>query len=205
MSTTLALVIFARFFYSMKKRRVVFVILGMVALVATVITLSVNVYHLYVEAEKAQKTAFTGMRALQLAEAIEADIFEIEPVKKYTKADLLWMNPLSRSFREVATRKTKRPEIVEKELDLTGYDKIFLGFPIWGWAAPSIVNAFLEKHDFSGKTIIIFATSGGTTKLDGCVKSLIPSLSETTIVKEGRVLNGEWTNEELANWAKEGF
>ena len=147
----------------------------------------------------------TKLKALQLAEAIGADVFEIEPVKKYTKADLLWMNPLSRSFREVATRKTKRPEIVDKELDLTGYDKIFLGFPIWGWAAPSIVNAFLEKNDFSGKTIIVFATSGGTTNLDGSVKSLKPSLSETATVKEGRVLNGEWTNEELAGWAKGVF
>ncbi len=144
----------------------------------------------------------TKVKALQLSEAIEADIFEIEPVKKYTKADLLWMNPLSRSFREVATRKSKRPEIVDKPLDLSGYDKIFLGFPVWGWAAPSIVNAFLEKHDFSGKTIVVFATSGGTTKLDGSVKSLIPSLSETTMVKEGRVLNGEWSKEELADWAK---
>ena len=144
----------------------------------------------------------TKLKAIQLAEAVGADIFEIEPLKKYTKTDLLWMNPLSRSFREVATRKSKRPEIVEKELDLTGYDKIFLGFPIWGWAAPSIVNTFLEKHDFSGKTIVVFATSGGTTNLDGSVKSLIPSLSETTIVKEGRVLNGEWTKEELADWAK---
>ncbi|MBP5435411.1 flavodoxin [bacterium] len=144
----------------------------------------------------------TKLKALQLAEAIEADIFEIEPVKKYTKADLLWMNPLSRSFREVATRKSKRPEIVDKPLDFSGYDKIFLGFPIWGWAAPSIVNSFLEKHDFSGKTIVVFATSGGTTKLDGSVKSLIPSLSETTMVKEGRVLNGEWSKEELADWAK---
>ena len=144
----------------------------------------------------------TKLKAIQLAEAIGADLFEIEPVKKYTKADLLWMNPLSRSFREVATRKTKRPEIVDKELNLTGYDKIFLGFPIWGWAAPSIVNAFLEKHDFSGKTIVVFATSGGTTKLDGSVKSLIPSLSETAIVKEGKVLNGEWTKEALAELAK---
>ena len=144
----------------------------------------------------------TKLKAIQLADAIGADVFEIEPVKKYTKADLLWMNPLSRSFREVATRKTKRPEIVDKELDLTGYDKIFLGFPIWGWAAPSIVNAFLEKHDFSGKTIVVFATSGGTTKLDGSVKSLIPSLSETAIVKEGKVLNGEWTKEALAELAK---
>ncbi len=126
---------------------------------------------------------------------------EIEPVKKYTKADLLWMNPLSRSFREVATRKSKRPEIVDKELDLTGYDKIFLGFPIWGWAAPSIVNAFLEKHDFSGKTIVVFATSGGTMKLDGSVKSLKPSVSETAVLKEGKVLNGEWTKEALAEWA----
>ena len=144
----------------------------------------------------------TKLKALQLAEAIEADIFEIEPVKKYTKADLLWMNPLSRSFREVATRKSKRPEIVDKELDLTGYDKIFLGFPIWGWAAPSIVNSFLEKHDFSGKTIVVFATSGGTTNLDGSVKSLKVSVSDTAVLKEGRVLNGEWTKEELADWAK---
>jgi flavodoxin len=144
----------------------------------------------------------TKLKAIQLAEAIEADIFEIEPVKKYTKADLLWMNPLSRSFREVATRKSKRPEIVDKELDLTGYDKIFLGFPIWGWAAPSIVNSFLEKHDFSGKTIVVFATSGGTTNLDGSLKSLKQSVSETTVLQEGRVLNGEWTKEELADWAK---
>ena len=147
----------------------------------------------------------TKLKALQLAEAIEADIFEIEPVKKYTKADLLWMNPLSRSFREVATRKNKRPEIVDKALDLSGYDKIFLGFPIWGWAAPSIVNAFLEKHDFSGKTIIIFATSGGTMKLEGSVKSLRPSVSESTVLKEGRVLNGDWTNEALSEWAKGNF
>ena len=145
----------------------------------------------------------TKIKALQLAEAIEADIFEIEPVKKYTKADLLWMNPLSRSFREVATRKSKRPEIVDKELDLTGYDKIFLGFPIWGWAAPSIVNSFLEKHDFSGKTIVVFATSGGTTNLDGSVKSLKVSVSDTAVLKEGRVLNGEWTKEELSDWAKD--
>ena len=144
----------------------------------------------------------TKLKALQLAEAINADTFEIEPVKKYTKADLLWMNPLSRSFREVATRKTKRPEIVDKALDLSGYDKIFLGFPIWGWAAPSIVNSFLEKHDFSGKTIVVFATSGGTMKLDGSVKSLQPSLSETTIVKEGKVLNGEWSKEDLVKFAE---
>ena len=144
----------------------------------------------------------TKLKALQLAEAIEADVFEIEPLKKYTKADLLWMNPLSRSFREVATRKSKRPEIVDKELDLTGYDKIFLGFPIWGWAAPSIVNTFLEKHDFSGKSIVVFATSGGTMKLDGSVKSLKPSLSDSTVLKEGKILNGEWTKEALAEWAK---
>lgn len=144
----------------------------------------------------------TRGRAELLAEATGSDIFEIEPVKKYTKADLLWMNPLSRSFREVATRKSKRPEIVDRELDLSGYDRIFLGFPIWGWAAPSIVNSFLEKHDFSGKTIIVFATSGGTTKLDGCIKSLIPSLSETVCIKEGGVLNGNWTKEGLAEWAR---
>ena len=144
----------------------------------------------------------TREKALQLAEATGSDVFEIEPLKKYTKADLLWMNPLSRSFREVAARKSKRPEIVDKELDLTGYGKIFLGFPIWGWAAPSIVNGFLEKHDFSGKTIVVFATSGGTMKLDGCVKSLLPSLSESAVVKEGKVLNGEWTKEALAGLAE---
>jgi len=143
----------------------------------------------------------TRGKAELLAEATDSDIFEIEPVKKYTKADLLWMNPLSRSFREVAARKSKRPEIVEKELDLSGYDRIFLGFPIWGWAAPSIVNAFLEKHDFSGKTVIVFATSGGTTKLDGCIKSLKPSLSETATVREGRVFNGVWTKDMLSEWA----
>ena len=79
----------------------------------------------------------------------------------YTKADLDWMNKKSRSSVEMSDKKY-RPEIMEKEMDMSSYDEIFLGFPIWWYVAPTIINTFLETYDFSGKKIVLFATSGGS-------------------------------------------
>ena len=123
----------------------------------------------------------------ELAEKIEADTYEIKPKEKYTSGDLNWMNPFSRSSKEMKN-KSSRPEIVDEGFDFSGYDTIYLAFPIWWGIAPTIVNTFLEANDFSGKTIIPFATSGGS----GYGKSneyLVNSLSDTTTLKDGRIIN----------------
>ena len=99
--------------------------------------------------------------AEMIAEEAKADLFEIEPKVPYTKADLDWMNKKSRSSVEMSDKKY-RPEIMKKEMDMSSYDEILLGFPIWWYVAPTIINTFLEAYDFSGKKIVLFATSGGS-------------------------------------------
>ena len=89
------------------------------------------------------------------------DLCEIEPKVKYTKEDLNWMDKNSRSSIEM-NDKNSRPEIVMKDLDLSLYDTIYLGFPIWWYIAPTIFNTFLESYDFTGKRIVLFATSGSS-------------------------------------------
>ena len=96
-----------------------------------------------------------------IAQEIKADLFEIEPVIPYSKEDLNWMNSNSRSSVEMS-HKSFRPEIIKKDLMLKDYDEIFLGFPIWWYKAPTIVNSFLEQYDFTDKKILLFATSGGS-------------------------------------------
>lgn len=103
----------------------------------------------------------TANLAKNLAEIIGADIFEIQPAEPYTKADLNWMNKKSRSSVEM-NDKTSRPEIKNAKIDTESYDKIYLGFPIWWYVAPTIINTFLEANDFAGKKIVLFATSGGS-------------------------------------------
>lgn len=103
----------------------------------------------------------TANVAKNLAEKIGADTFEIQPSEPYTKADLNWMNKKSRSSVEM-NDKTSRPEIKNAKIDTESYDKIYLGFPIWWYVAPTIINTFLEANDFAGKKIILFATSGGS-------------------------------------------
>lgn len=103
----------------------------------------------------------TANLAKNLAEIIGADIFEIQPAEPYTKADLNWMNKKSRSSIEM-NDKTSRPEIKNAKIDTESYDKIYLGFPIWWYVAPTIINTFLEANDFAGKKIVLFATSGGS-------------------------------------------
>ena len=103
----------------------------------------------------------TKKLAEKLAAAVDADLFEIRPKIPYTKADLNWMDKQSRSTIEMQNP-SSRPEIAEGGPDLSGYDTIFVGFPIWWYIAPTIVNTFLESCDLTGKTVVPFATSGGS-------------------------------------------
>ena len=103
----------------------------------------------------------TKKAASLLAKAADADLFEIEPKIPYTGADLDWRNKESRSSLEM-TDPSSRPEIKSRVENLSDYDAVFLGFPVWWYTAPTIVKTFLEAHDFTGKKIVLFATSGGS-------------------------------------------
>ena len=103
----------------------------------------------------------TAALAKKLAAAAGADLFEIEPAVRYTAQDLDWMNKQSRSSVEMSNH-SSRPAIAGTKSDLAEYDTVYVGFPIWWYIAPTIINSFLESGDFSGKRIILFATSGGS-------------------------------------------
>ena len=133
-----------------------------------------------------------------IAEEMKADLFEIEPKVPYTKADLDWMNKKSRSSVEMNDKKY-RPGIMKKEMDLSSYDEILLGFPIWWYVAPTIINTFLESYDFSNKKIMLFATSGGSG-FGNTVKELQPSAPDA-IITEGSLLN-RGTKQEISEWVK---
>ena len=141
----------------------------------------------------------TKKTAELLAEAAGADLYEITPKVAYTKADLNWMDKKSRSSVEMNDKKF-RPEIEDKDANIAEYDEIILGFPIWWYVAPTIVNTFLEKFDFSGKKVVLFATSGGSG-FGNTVKELQPSAPNSEIV-EGKLLNRA-TKQEIADWIKE--
>ena len=128
----------------------------------------------------------TKSTAETLTKEIGADLFEIEPKEAYTKADLDWTNSSSRSTVEMKN-KSFRPEMVKKTLDLSEFDTIFVGFPIWWYVAPTIINTFGESYNFSGKTIVPFATSGGSG-MGKTTKELIPSFKGAKVV-EGKVVN----------------
>lgn len=106
-------------------------------------------------------TGTTKRKAEELAKTKGADLYEIEPEVKYTSADLNWNDPNSRSSVEMHDKKS-RPAIKANDPHLEKYDKIYIGFPIWWYIAPTIINTFLEKYDFSNKEIVLFATSGGS-------------------------------------------
>ena len=142
----------------------------------------------------------TAKVADMLADAVGADIHEIRPKVLYTKADLNWMNKNSRSSIEMAD-KTIRPEIAESNVKIENYDVIFLGFPIWWYVAPTIINTFLESYDLASKTIIPFATSGGSG-MGKTNEKLAPSCPGATL-KEGNVFGMNATRQELADWANQ--
>ncbi len=136
-----------------------------------------------------------------LAQAAEADLFEIKPQVPYTKADLNWMDKKSRSSVEMQD-KSFRPAIAEEKAGVEHYDVVFVGFPIWWYVAPTIINTFLETYDFSGKKIILFATSGGSG-FGNTLAELRVSVDASTELVEGKLLNGKQTVESLAAWVKE--
>ena len=103
----------------------------------------------------------TAKAAKLLAQAADADLFEIVPETPYTKSDLNWLNPKSRSSVEMKDRAC-RPPIASEVADMAQYERVFVGFPVWWYREPSIIDTFLERYDFSGKTVIPFCTSGGS-------------------------------------------
>jgi flavodoxin len=135
-----------------------------------------------------------------LADAISADIYEIKPQVPYTKADLNWRDDQSRSSVEMKD-KAFRPAIADTDANIGDYDVIFVGFPIWWYVAPTIVNTFLESYDFAGKTIVPFATSG-SSGIGQTVAGLKPSVASSAAVMEGKMLKVRQTKESLAAWVE---
>lgn len=140
----------------------------------------------------------TKSAAERLAKAAGADLFEIKPEQPYSKADLDWTNKKSRSSVEMSSPDS-RPEIAEKLDNMGDYDVVFVGFPIWWYVAPTIINTFLESYDFSGKTVIPFATSGGSGmgKTEEILHKICPAKW-----KNGRVINRASDND-LSKWVAE--
>ena len=140
----------------------------------------------------------TAKVAQMLAEAIGADIFEIAPKVPYTEADLNWMDEKARSTIEMKNP-SSRPEIESKRDNMSEYDTIFVGFPIWWYVAPTIINTFLESYDLAGKTIIPFATSG-TSGMGKTNEKLAPSCKGAKLL-EGKRFDSRVSGKELAAWA----
>ena len=132
-----------------------------------------------------------------IAPMIKADLFEIEPLQKYTNEDLDWTNKTSRSTLEMQD-KNCRPEIKEKINDLNNYDTIVLGFPVWWYTAPRIINTFLEENDLIGKKIYVYVTSGGSS-FAGSLQDLKETYPNLNFIS-GKRLNGNETEEEISDW-----
>ena len=140
----------------------------------------------------------TATLAATLAQAVDADLYEIKPEQPYTTADLDWQNPNSRSSVEMKNR-AFRPAVSGKCESIAEYDEIYVGFPIWWYVAPTIINTFLEQYDFSGKTVIPFATSGGSG-MGNTNAELAPSC-KGAVLKEGRRFPANASLDELKKWA----
>ena len=139
----------------------------------------------------------TKTEAERLSKILNCDLFEIKPITPYTKPDLNWMNPFSRSSKEMH-KKDSRPELLEKLDSIEKYDTIYIGFPVWWYTCPHIINTFIESYDLTNKKIKVFFTSG-STKEEVIVKSmnnLYPNL--VTSVKR---FNGI-SDEEIKEWIK---
>ena len=129
----------------------------------------------------------TAAAAKTLAEAAAADLYEIKPAAPYTKADLNWMDQNSRSSVEMKN-KSSRPALADRNAKIEQYDRIFLCYPVWWYTAPTVINTFLESYDFAGKTVVLFATSGGSGF--GKAVSDLQVSAPGAVIKEGKMLNG---------------
>lgn len=141
----------------------------------------------------------TAKVAEKLSEAIGADLYAIEPEVPYTKADIDWMDKKSRSTIEM-NNPASRPAIAGKRDNMNDYDTVFVGFPIWWYVAPTIINTFLESYDLTGKTIIPFATSGGSD-MGKTNEKLLPSCKGAKLL-DGKVFKASVSGADLAKWAE---
>ena len=143
-------------------------------------------------------SGITAKVAKKMAETIGADLFEIKPETPYTGADLNWQNKNSRSSVEMNDR-SSRPAIAVKAADMPQYDVVFVGFPVWWYREPSIIDTFMESYDFAGKTVIPFATSGGSGLGDSAVN--MQKLAKGAKVVNGKRFSGNASAAELKAWA----
>ena len=141
----------------------------------------------------------TAKAAWKLSEAVGADLYEIKPVVPYSREDLDWTDKKSRSSVEM-NDPASRPAIAGKMDDMDQYEVVFIGFPVWWYVAPTIINSFLESYDFTGKTIVPFATSGGSA-MGNTNERLAPSCPGAVLL-EGNMLNGPLEQDELKAWAE---
>lgn len=141
----------------------------------------------------------TAKVAEALSEAIGADLYAIEPEVPYTKADLDWTDKNARSTIEM-NDPSSRPAIAGKRDNMDDYDTVFVGFPIWWYTAPTVINTFLESYDLDNKTIIPFATSGGSG-MGRTNEKLLPSCKGAKLL-EGKVFKASVSGAELAKWAE---
>ncbi len=139
----------------------------------------------------------TAAVAKTIAAAANAPLYEIKPKVPYSDSDLNWRNQQSRSSVEMHDP-ASRPELADTDADIASYDTIFLGFPIWWYIAPTIINTFLEQYDFSGKQIVLFATSGGSgfgKAAEGLKKS-----APNAVITEGKLFSGRTAAGNLKEW-----
>ena len=142
----------------------------------------------------------TKKEALNMASILNTDLFEIEPVEIYTKEDLDWTNTNSRTTIEM-NDKTSRPQIKNKIENIDNYDTIIIGFPVWWYTAPTIINTFIEENDLTNKYVYIFVTSGGSS-YGGCLKDLRNSYPNINFINGIRITSNT-TDEEIKNLIKE--
>ena len=137
--------------------------------------------------------------AEKIANAIDGDLFEIEPVEKYTEADLDWTNKESRSSIEM-NKRSFRPPVLNRVSNINEYDTIVLGFPVWWYTAPTIVNTFIEENDLDGKNAYIFVTSGSSGS-EGSFNDLKKTYLNINFISSRR-FKGNESNEEYIDWLK---
>lgn len=142
----------------------------------------------------------TAKLAKKLSDSIDADLFEIQPEKPYTKADLDWTNKMSRSSVEMSD-KSFRPAILSKVENMEQYDHIFVGFPIWWYVAPTIINTFLEQYDLTGKKVIPFATSGSSGM--GKTNEKLKSSCKGATLCDSKRFSTSASSDELKAWAEQ--
>ena len=140
----------------------------------------------------------TAKLAGRLAEATGGDLFEIRPVEKYTEKDVNWKNPLARCNREKFGKKDVPLE--GKPKGLSEYDTVFVGFPIWYYGAPNVIQTFFKENDLKGKKIALFATSGGSD-VGKTVEKLKPYLLPGNEISGARVFKADESTETLREWA----